>query len=84
MGVLDDAQYTQDTVQMAKNDLLILYTDGITEAENDQLEMFGLEQLMKVILASHELSSMDIVEEILTAVRAFTGINRSQMTLPLW
>jgi sigma-B regulation protein RsbU (phosphoserine phosphatase) len=73
MGVLDDAQYTQDTVQMAQDDLLILYTDGITEAENNQLEMFGLEQLKKVILVSHELSSMDIVEEILIAVRAFTG-----------
>jgi sigma-B regulation protein RsbU (phosphoserine phosphatase) len=73
MGVLDDAQYTQDTMQMAQNDLLIMYTDGITEAENNHLEMFGLDQLKKVIQASHTLSSKDIIEEILTAVRLFTG-----------
>jgi len=73
MGVLDDAQYTQDTVQMAQGDLLILYTDGITEAENNQLDMFGLDQLKKVILASHTLPSRDIIEAILAAVRSFTG-----------
>ena len=72
MGVLDDAQYTQDTVQMATGDLLILYTDGITEAENARLEMFDLERLKTVILASHAISSKDIIGEILTAVRAFT------------
>ena len=73
IGVLDDSKYTQDTVQMAQNDLLILYTDGITEAENAHLEMFGLERLKEVILASHTVSSKDIIDEILNAVRAFTG-----------
>ena len=73
IGVLDDSKYTQDTVQMAQNDLLILYTDGITEAENARLEMFGLERLKEVILASHTVSSKDIIDEILNAVRAFTG-----------
>ena len=73
IGVLDDSKYTQDTVQMAQNDLLILYTDGITEAENAGLEMFGLERLKEVILASHTVSSKDIIDEILNAVRAFTG-----------
>jgi sigma-B regulation protein RsbU (phosphoserine phosphatase) len=73
MGVLDNAQYTQDTVQMARGDLLILYTDGVTEAENAHLEMFGLDPLKKIILASHMLSSKDIIEEILHAVRAFAG-----------
>ena len=34
MGVLDDAEYTQATVQMVTGDVLVLYTDGITEAEN--------------------------------------------------
>jgi hypothetical protein len=54
-------------------DLLILYMDGITEAENAQLEMFGLERLKVIILASRALSSTDIIEAIITAVRTFTG-----------
>lgn len=73
MGLLDDAHYAQDTVQMAPGDLLILYTDGITEAENAQQEMFGLERLKNVIHTSHTLSPAEIIEEILTSVREFTG-----------
>jgi phosphoserine phosphatase RsbU/P len=73
MGVMEDAQYTQDTMLMAPGDLLILYTDGITEAENAQQEMFGLERLKERILALRTLSSPDIIEGILTAVRTFTG-----------
>jgi sigma-B regulation protein RsbU (phosphoserine phosphatase) len=73
IGVLDDAQYTQDTVQMEPDDLLVLYTDGITEAENAQLEMFDVERLKKVILASRTLSSGDIIQEILNAVKTFTA-----------
>jgi sigma-B regulation protein RsbU (phosphoserine phosphatase) len=73
MGALNDAKYTQETVQMAPGDLLVLYTDGVTEAENAQLEMFELERLKKVILASRTLPSKDIIQEILTAVRTFSG-----------
>jgi sigma-B regulation protein RsbU (phosphoserine phosphatase) len=73
MGALSDAKYTQESVQMAPGDILVLYTDGVTEAENAQLEMFDLEPLKKVILASRTLSSKDIIQEILNAVRTFSG-----------
>jgi phosphoserine phosphatase RsbU/P len=73
MGVLDDADYTQDTIQMAQGDLLILYTDGITEAENVKQDMFDLERLENVILASRDLSSKEIIQAILNEVRVFTG-----------
>jgi phosphoserine phosphatase RsbU/P len=73
IGLMDDSQYSQDTVLMASGDLLILYTDGITEAENAQREMFGLERLKEIILASTALSSQHIIEAILTAVRTYTG-----------
>ena len=73
MGVMDDAEYTQGTVQLSPGDILVLYTDGITEAENAKLEMFDVERLEKVILASRELSSKDISTAILNAVKTFTG-----------
>lgn len=73
MGVLDDAEYTQATVQMATGDILFLYTDGITEAENAALEMFGTERLEKIILASGGLSANGICQQVLDAVKAFTG-----------
>ena len=65
--------YSQESVQLVPGDLLVLYTDGITEAENASLEMFGIELLEKTILASHGLSAQDLCEEILNAVRSFIG-----------
>jgi len=73
MGVLDNAEYTQETVQLNQGDILILYTDGITEAENAKQEMFDLERLEKVILASHNLPAKEMSTEILNAVREFCG-----------
>jgi sigma-B regulation protein RsbU (phosphoserine phosphatase) len=73
IGVQDNVQYTQDTMQMAQGDLLILYTDGITEAEDAQLDMFGVERLKDVTIAARALPSGDIIQEILNAVRTFTG-----------
>ena len=73
MGVLDNAEYTQESVQLLQGDILILYTDGITEAENVKQEMFDLERLEKVIIASHDLPAKEISAAILGAVRDFTG-----------
>jgi sigma-B regulation protein RsbU (phosphoserine phosphatase) len=73
MGVLPDAAYTQESVQMLPGDVLVLYTDGITEAENANLEMFGTGRLERIILASNQLPADGLIEEILTAVRSFTG-----------
>jgi sigma-B regulation protein RsbU (phosphoserine phosphatase) len=73
IGALPDTTYTQESVQLVPGDILILYTDGITEAENAGQEMFGLDRLEKTILASHALPAQEISEEILTAVRSFIG-----------
>jgi phosphoserine phosphatase RsbU/P len=73
MGALPDAAYTQESVQLAPGDVLVLYTDGITEAENAQLDMFGVERLEETILASRGLSANELAQVILDAVRSFTG-----------
>jgi sigma-B regulation protein RsbU (phosphoserine phosphatase) len=73
MGVLSDAAYSQDSVRMLPGDILVLYTDGITEAENADLEMFGLERLERIILASPQLPANELIQEILNAVKAFIG-----------
>ena len=51
----------------------VLYTDGITEAENADLDMFGLERLENIIRASGGLSANELSREILDAVRTFSG-----------
>ena len=73
MGAMDDAEYSQESVRMSPGDILVLYTDGITEAENAKLEMFGVERFQQIILRSATLSAKEISDEILTAVKEFTG-----------
>ena len=73
MGALPDSAYSQESVQMLPGDILVLYTDGITEAENADLEMFGLERLERIILASSQLPADELIQEILAAVGSFTG-----------
>lgn len=73
IGALLDAAYTQGSVSLPPGDILVLYTDGITEAENASLEMFGLERLQDTILASHGRPAQDICGDIISAVRSFIG-----------
>ncbi len=73
MGALTGSVYTQETEELLPGDLLVLYTDGITEAENADLAMFGLDRLKSLIIASHTISADELCREILDAVRTFTG-----------
>lgn len=54
MGGMEEIDYKGQALVMAKNDRLILYTDGITEALNEQGELFGEERLLS------ELNSIDV------------------------
>lgn len=73
MGALPDAVYTSDSIRLGSGDVVVLYTDGISEAENARLEMFGTDRLLEVIQKSRALSSAEISGKILDAVRDFCG-----------
>ncbi len=72
MGVIGDANYEQAEIHLAPGDILILYTDGITEAENEKQEMFDLSRLQETILASRSRTAKEMSAAILDAVRKFT------------
>ncbi|MFA6226392.1 MAG: PP2C family protein-serine/threonine phosphatase [Methanoregula sp.] len=72
IGAMDDAPHEQKEIPLASGDLLILYTDGVTEAVNDKEEMFEIPRLMKIILASRSLAAQEIVEAIIRGVNDFS------------
>ena len=72
IGAMDDATYEQQEMPLASGDLLVLYTDGVTEAVNDKEEMFEIPRLMKIILESRSLSSQEIVDAIIRNVNDFS------------
>jgi sigma-B regulation protein RsbU (phosphoserine phosphatase) len=64
LGVDAEAAYTQQTVQLSPGDVLLLYTDGVTDALNPRQEEFGPERLQQA-LRDH---STDLTVDLITAV----------------
>lgn len=63
----------EDLIQLHADDLLILYTDGITEAKNAHEEEFGTTRLADVVLRWRTESCTRIMQEIIKEVKSFTG-----------
>jgi sigma-B regulation protein RsbU (phosphoserine phosphatase) len=73
VGALDDAEYEQQELPLFTGDVIVLYTDGITEAVNDREEMYDVPRLMEIIRKSGDSSSQEIADEIIRSVFIFTG-----------
>jgi serine phosphatase RsbU (regulator of sigma subunit) len=54
-------------------DIVVLYTDGITEARNAEDEQFETERLANVVLSNVSASAGDILDAVLRAVHDFSG-----------
>jgi len=76
LGLIEQWESAVGEVEIGAGDLLIIYTDGITEASNSELEEFGEERLLDTIKANLALPVTGILEAILTAALEFS--NREQ------
>lgn len=72
-GALDGFTFEGETMQLSANDSLLLYTDGITEAENIYSEQYGEEALLRVASASSGLDMREITSRIHMSVKDFVG-----------
>lgn len=78
LGMVGDMVYQQDTIDLAPGEVVVFYTDGITEAvspgadEEDPEAMFGEERLCQVILSNRHLPASGIQDAILAAVADHT------------
>ncbi len=68
MGVMDNAIYSSGTTNLYSGDVLVLYTDGITETMNSNDEEFDVAGLQNVIMEFRDLSAQQIINRILKAV----------------
>jgi serine phosphatase RsbU (regulator of sigma subunit) len=72
LGVMPDTQYRSVTVPIAPHDLILLYTDGVTEAMNPQNELFGLQRVIELL--RHSQGRVDEIDEkLLDEVEKFAG-----------
>ena len=68
-----EVSFPPQQFEIAPEDALVLYTDGITEAVNNDGEQFGRERLAKVIVAAGSLSASSKISFILKELRTFAG-----------
>ncbi len=72
LGFLANQIYKHKKIPFEKGDLLLSYTDGITEAMNIDGEEFGEERLKQIVMQNRKLSSLDLINKILAEVDNFT------------
>lgn len=85
VGAFPFAEYNESRLRLEPGDLLVCYTDGITEPENAYGEMFGEERLIALLLAHADQEMSSIAEKIVEEVTKWTASSELQddMTLLL-
>ena len=85
VGAFPFAQYDESQVSLTPGDLLVFFTDGVSEPENEYGEMFGEERLIDLVLKNAHLEDSEIIRLVSQAVRQWTGAGELQddMTLLL-
>jgi sigma-B regulation protein RsbU (phosphoserine phosphatase) len=73
LGVLEDIRLEEQRVDVATGDLLVFYTDGVTEAITPDEREFGVARLREVVAANAASGAQQILEAVVEAVDAFTG-----------
>ncbi len=71
LGTVSDFAAVGRSAQLQAGDVILLYTDGITEAKNPQDDLFGEQRLLEHLQRCGGLSPEQVVERILAAVREF-------------
>jgi sigma-B regulation protein RsbU (phosphoserine phosphatase) len=73
IGLIEESLFSTETIRLAPGDMLLLYTDGVTEAINVQKEEFGQERLGTLMEQWATLSPRDLVRTVRFALQEFTA-----------
>jgi phosphoserine phosphatase RsbU/P len=72
IGIFDDATYEEWNVRLHSGDILVFFSDGLTEAANQDGKFFGTRHLKNVLAANSHLNSSDLADRLLGEVQEFT------------
>jgi sigma-B regulation protein RsbU (phosphoserine phosphatase) len=73
IGLVEDIRTRSQSTTLEPGDVLLLYTDGVTEAMNSDREQFGIERLAQCISQSAHLSASGMVQALRQELQAFTA-----------
>ena len=70
---MDGIPYTDHKIKLQKGDMLLIYTDGVTEASNPDQELFGDERLLAAVTPCQNLSVPDFIKHVRTSIDNFAA-----------
>lgn len=73
LGVIEDVEYESASIMMEPNDILFMYSDGITEAMNDAEEEMGIEKMSEVLIQNADNSAMEMQNAVLQEVKKYAA-----------
>jgi sigma-B regulation protein RsbU (phosphoserine phosphatase) len=72
IGLIEDFPFSFESATLSPGDMLLLYTDGVTEAINPQNEQFGEERLAGVVQQASSSSASELVRALRQALQEFS------------
>ena len=76
LGLLDDHTFTEESIELAEQDLLLVFTDGLIEAQSETRGFYELDRFQNLALQLRGAATVDLVETVYTRVIEFTGTDR--------
>lgn len=73
VGALEEATYDEYSGELQENETVVLYTDGVSEAQNEKQEFFGTERILKLCADLYGKSCDDCLNSVVAAVHDFRG-----------
>ncbi len=73
IGIMEDVEYTQAKVKLEPGDIIVLYTDGVTEMRNAEKEEYGMKRVQQMMLKNHTLNADEFVDLLVKEVDDFRG-----------
>ena len=83
IGLFEDSQYDEGTIQVQPGGRLYLYSDGVLEAKNVSRDFFGETRLQETLKATQSSPLQDSVDSTVNAVLDWTGNNQAQDDLSI-
>jgi sigma-B regulation protein RsbU (phosphoserine phosphatase) len=72
-GVFESFEFSEDTLQLEHGDMLLLYTDGVTEATDIELKEYGEKRLEELIKQNAKADCQTMIDVVKSDVKAFAG-----------
>nr|NQU89734.1 SpoIIE family protein phosphatase [Bacteroidota bacterium] len=73
LGAMENVKYKTGTMLLTPENMLVLYTDGITDAENRKSEFFGKQRLEDILRTGSDHTAAEMIKRINTGIKKFTS-----------